>query len=286
MPTGVTLHIYDATGHEVITGMNKALKVLGTGAFHGAVEVYGREWSFGYVEGDTGVFCCEPGKCEAHSYKEAVDMGQTQMSEDEVSALIERMASDWPGESYELLTKNCCSFCDAFCIELGVGPIPKWVSNLAGAGATVQDGLFKAASKVEATRIIAAAKAGEIDEKYQVRSKFQAAAGAAAAKAGEIDEKYQVRQRVEAAGAAAAAKAGEIDEQYKVREKVEATREKLVSKTKELDAQYGISDAVSAAAKAATLKAGALFSKFEAPAAGKNDIAAPPPNAELPAVEK
>ena len=40
-------------------------------------------------------------------------------------AILSKMQGEWMGPSYDLLRKNCCSFSDAFCIELGVGPIPK-----------------------------------------------------------------------------------------------------------------------------------------------------------------
>ena len=54
-------------------------------------------------------------------------------------AILSKMQGEWMGPSYDLLRKNCCSFSDAFCIELGVGPIPKWVHRLADAGAAIGD---------------------------------------------------------------------------------------------------------------------------------------------------
>ena len=38
----------------------EVLRVAGTGAFHAAVEVYRAEWSYGFTDEGTGVFCCEP----------------------------------------------------------------------------------------------------------------------------------------------------------------------------------------------------------------------------------
>merc|ERR1712224_476437 len=114
------------------------LRAVGTGAFHAAVEVQGSEWSYGYVDEGTGVFDCEPKQCDMHQYRESLPMGETPRSAKEISDLLDRMASEWPGVEYDLLRKNCCSFSDAFCQELGVGPIPSWVTNLAGAGATLR----------------------------------------------------------------------------------------------------------------------------------------------------
>merc|ERR1719282_274777 len=53
------------------------------------------------------------------------------------------MSKKWLGEDYDLLRKNCCHFSNEFAKRLGVGPIPNWVLNLAGAGATCQDGYNK-----------------------------------------------------------------------------------------------------------------------------------------------
>jgi len=58
----------------------------------------------------------------------------------EVEELIEKLAKEWPGQDYDLLTRNCCHFADTFCIRLSVGPIPRWVKSLAGAGSRINRG--------------------------------------------------------------------------------------------------------------------------------------------------
>jgi hypothetical protein len=133
----VTLHIYDVTGNAVIEKANGILELLGTGAFHGAVEVYGPEWSYGGCDEGTGVASWAPMSCTAHHYRESVPMGETNLTYEEVNALIEKLSRDWPGEDYDLLSHNCCHFSDELCQELGVGPIPDWVLDLSGTGATL-----------------------------------------------------------------------------------------------------------------------------------------------------
>merc|ERR1719264_1433079 len=64
-------------------------------------------------------------------------MGKTMESEEEVMELIQMTEADWPGKSYDVLTRNCCHYCDELCQQLGVGEVPAWVLNLAGAGAAV-----------------------------------------------------------------------------------------------------------------------------------------------------
>eukprot|EP00435_Cladocopium_sp_Y103_P055176 s1720_g18.t1 len=137
----VMLRIYDVMGAEVVSGLNCLCRVIGTGAFHAGVEVYGLEWSFGFSEDGSGVFSCTPGECGGHAYREAVWMGDTPLGEEDVMILLSTLAQDWQGSDYDILRRNCCHFSDALCRQLQVGHIPGWVTNLAGAGAKVATGL-------------------------------------------------------------------------------------------------------------------------------------------------
>lgn len=48
------------------------------------------------------------------------------------------MRSEWSGNSYELLTKNCNHFCEALAKELECQPTPPWLNRMAsGADATI-----------------------------------------------------------------------------------------------------------------------------------------------------
>lgn len=191
-PTPVTLQIYDVSGNPAIKNVNQIFRAMGTGAFHAAVEVYGQEWSFGYTPDGCGIFNCPPRGCTAHSYREPVPMAETNMSEREVQRLLMEMADEWPGKNYDLLHRNCCHFSDELCRRLGVGSVPAWVTNLAGAGATLNRGFSTVASHAQNAGIIAAAKAGKIDEQYKVRSTVQARAQDLLAKAGELDSKLGI----------------------------------------------------------------------------------------------
>merc|ERR1740121_1365348 len=64
-------------------------------------------------------------------------MGKAAVSEADVRALLEMLKKEWPVYSYNTLNKNCCHFSNEFCQRLGVGSIPNWVMNLAGAGAAL-----------------------------------------------------------------------------------------------------------------------------------------------------
>jgi len=134
------------------------------------VEVYGAEWSFGYTDdGGSGIFSCDPGECGEHTYREAVAMGATCLREEDVILLLSALAQDWQGEDYDILHRNCCHFSDTLCRRLGVGPIPDWITNLAGAGAQVETGLRHAVSGVRAAAVIAAAKAVELEHELAIK---------------------------------------------------------------------------------------------------------------------
>lgn len=135
----VILQIYDVTGNEKVVKANNILYRLGTGAFHAGVEVYGTEWGYGKSR-FCGIFPCSPRQCAPHSYRESVQMGRTTLSRKQVEVLLQEMAPAWPGTSYDLLSCNCTHFANAFCQRLGVGPVPKWVTNLGAAGAALRKG--------------------------------------------------------------------------------------------------------------------------------------------------
>eukprot|EP00928_Gymnodinium_smaydae_P088184 TRINITY_DN72306_c0_g1_i1.p1 TRINITY_DN72306_c0_g1~~TRINITY_DN72306_c0_g1_i1.p1 ORF type:complete len:267 (+),score=69.99 TRINITY_DN72306_c0_g1_i1:38-802(+) len=189
----VKLNIYDVTTNGAIRGVNKLFRVIGTGAFHSGLEVYGQEWSYGFSEtGDTGVFPCPPRGCEVHAYRESLELGTTELSEAEVLQLVEQLEPAWLGGDYDLLRKNCCSFTNEMSERLGTGPIPAWVKNLAGAGATLNDGFARVGDAAHRQAIVAAAKAGEIDKKYGVASTVESNARAILTKAGELDGKLKI----------------------------------------------------------------------------------------------
>mmetsp|Transcript_134504 Transcript_134504/g.335561 ORF Transcript_134504/g.335561 Transcript_134504/m.335561 type:complete len:198 (-) Transcript_134504:134-727(-) len=135
VPTPVLLHVYDLGENFEVQALNAVLGALGTGAFHCGVEVYGHEFSFNYKSEGSGVFKCPPRSCPGHTYRTSVEMGFTTLTPSQVDRILNVLKHEWPGTSYHILENNCCAFSDAFCRALGVGPIPMWTRNLAGAGA-------------------------------------------------------------------------------------------------------------------------------------------------------
>jgi len=132
----VTLNIYNLGTSSEMVAMNQVLRVLGTGAFHCGVEVDGKEWSFE----STGIFCCKPQLCEEHVFSETLPMGKVMLSDDNIRSILHRLEErGWREGNYNVLTRNCCHFCNAFCKYLGVGTIPDWITSLARTGLALAD---------------------------------------------------------------------------------------------------------------------------------------------------
>eukprot|EP00898_Chlorokybus_atmophyticus_P000528 jgi/Chlat1/1476/Chrsp12S02019 len=146
MAAAVLLHVYDVTNsasgntNAAIVHLNRLMRDgvgLG-GVFHGGIEVYGEEWSFGYCERGTGVFCTVPTKNPMYSFRETVPLGMTALTQAKVKEIVTALSVDWQGCTYDLLARNCNHFCNELCEKLGVAPIPAWVNRLAnGADATL-----------------------------------------------------------------------------------------------------------------------------------------------------
>jgi len=139
--TPVTLHVYDVGNNPTIKKINNIGEATGSGGiFHAAVEIYGKEFSFGGSRKNiTGVFGCPPKGCPMHTYRESIFLGDCELSQQQVIAILDKMKPEWMAPTYDLLRKNCCFFSREFAIELGVGSIPKWVYSLANVGKRIEE---------------------------------------------------------------------------------------------------------------------------------------------------
>ena len=129
------------------------------GVFHAGVVVYGHEFAFGGHEFDaSGVFCTQPqdppsmpngGKLQ---HRECIYLGESDLTEQEVAALVQRMGQEYRGRAYHLLEKNCenktprqlepkpnhpsftCTgnhFAEDFAMLVSGKRIPGWINRLA-----------------------------------------------------------------------------------------------------------------------------------------------------------
>lgn len=97
--------------------------------------VHGVEYAFGAHEhSTTGIFEVEPKMCPGFTFRKSILIGRTDMGPKEVRAFMEKLAVEYSGNTYNLITKNCNHFCNDACVQLTGKPIPSWVNRLARLG--------------------------------------------------------------------------------------------------------------------------------------------------------
>jgi len=123
----VLLNVYDLSEDWLMANeMFQQTLELG-GAFHCGVEIYGREWTFG----TDGVFVSRPCFHQTHVYRQTIVIGHTRYCREDVVAVIaDELCPKWQGRSYDLLSRNCCTFSRALCRRLTGKNIPDWVDRL------------------------------------------------------------------------------------------------------------------------------------------------------------
>lgn len=141
-PDQVLVNVYEVTASDILDRMNKVTAseylTIG-GAFHVGVEVYGREWSYGWGKGP-GVACGLPRIHRRHRFRCTVPLECTPLSDGDVADIIGDLLELWPGEEYDWLHRNCCTFANAFTEALGVGRIPAWIDRFARGASVATSG--------------------------------------------------------------------------------------------------------------------------------------------------
>ncbi|XP_018841042.1 deSI-like protein At4g17486 isoform X2 [Juglans regia] len=128
--TQVLLNVYD------LTPLNNYMSWFGFGIFHSGIEVHGREYGFGAHDFPaSGVFEVEPRTCPGFVYRCSVPLGRITMLPSEFRVFIENVASEYHGDTYHLISKNCNHFTDDISWRLTAKHIPGWVNRLARLGA-------------------------------------------------------------------------------------------------------------------------------------------------------
>ncbi|XP_010245553.1 PREDICTED: deSI-like protein At4g17486 [Nelumbo nucifera] len=125
----VYLNVYD------LTPINGYAYWLGLGVYHSGVQVHGVEYAFGAHDfPTTGIFEGEPKQCPGFTFRKSILIGRTDLGPREVRAFMEKLAEEYTGNTYNLITKNCNHFCNDACLRLTGKPIPRWVNRLARLG--------------------------------------------------------------------------------------------------------------------------------------------------------
>ncbi|XP_059285117.1 uncharacterized protein LOC132038466 [Lycium ferocissimum] len=145
----VVLYVYDMTktdGHDAqnfaIVQTNKLLKdgISFGGIFHTAVQIYGNdEWAYGYRKNGTGVFSCPAGKNPSYTLHEKITLGRTECSHSKVNKMIKELSDSWPGNKYNIVSKNSNHFSNELLERLGVPKLPSWVNRVTNIADAAKD---------------------------------------------------------------------------------------------------------------------------------------------------
>eukprot|EP00927_Polykrikos_kofoidii_P051954 TRINITY_DN45728_c0_g1_i1.p1 TRINITY_DN45728_c0_g1~~TRINITY_DN45728_c0_g1_i1.p1 ORF type:complete len:369 (+),score=71.94 TRINITY_DN45728_c0_g1_i1:64-1107(+) len=125
----VQLNVYSPTGGQ-------------HAVYHTGVEVLGAEYVFG--GGDTafsGVSAQRPRVPPPGSgwvFYQTVELGDLKVTREEAHRIVAELQGEFPGNSYDLVKRNCNHFSDALAKKLCNGQgIPSWVNRAAGIGAAL-----------------------------------------------------------------------------------------------------------------------------------------------------
>ncbi|XP_039033451.1 deSI-like protein At4g17486 [Hibiscus syriacus] len=100
-----------------------------------AIKIHGVEDGFGAHEhATTGIFEVEPRQCPGFTFRKSILIGRTDLGPKDVRAFMEKLAKEYSGNSYHLISNNCNHFCNDECVQLTSKPIPRWVNRLARLG--------------------------------------------------------------------------------------------------------------------------------------------------------
>jgi len=138
----VYLNVYDLKIPEDPTAVGRWNSYLywgGLGLYHSGVQVHGKEYAFGGSAcSETGVFSVRPRNAPAAVFRESLLVGYTEMPAAQVDSLLLDLAAAYPGNSYNLLQRNCNHFADELSVLLTGNHAPYWINRMAWLGSQLK----------------------------------------------------------------------------------------------------------------------------------------------------
>lgn len=120
MPIDVVLNVYDLIDQTPLC----------CGFFHTGVEILGVEYSFGQ---GGGIYECTPKSAPDGRFRQSIHMGTIESTRISTAAL-DRIRPDFPGDSYNVIFRNCNDFSTSFVKAMMNKNIPGYINRLARLG--------------------------------------------------------------------------------------------------------------------------------------------------------
>ncbi|CAO3619793.1 unnamed protein product [Mucor fragilis] len=130
----IVLNVYDMLQPGFITNVGYC---LGIGIYHSGIEIGEHEYCFGGhdYEHVTGVFMVQPKiGPQGLLFKQSINMGYTNLSQQQVDKVLKEISKEYVGTSYKLLTRNCNHFSEDLCKRLTGKQAPGWINRAAKLG--------------------------------------------------------------------------------------------------------------------------------------------------------
>lgn len=133
-PIEIILNVYDL---NLKTNGHPLIKLTGLGFYHSGIEINGTEYAYGGNESNpgTGVFAAPPlsAEVEGVTYKESFLLGSVKNAS-RVNDVLDEVKRQFIANEYNLITRNCNHFCEAFTMQLLDKKLPSYVNKAANLG--------------------------------------------------------------------------------------------------------------------------------------------------------
>ncbi|KAI1846614.1 hypothetical protein JX265_009082 [Neoarthrinium moseri] len=132
--TEVIINVYDLLPPGRLSSL---LWNIGSSLLHTGVVINGREYAYGGHDRPhtTGVYWTAPRSCPpGGTFRTEILHGFTFATQAEIDTIIKSTSEDFPGTSYNLLTKNCNHFTQTLCERLTGRRGPSWLNRAAQIG--------------------------------------------------------------------------------------------------------------------------------------------------------
>jgi len=99
---------------------------FGFGAYHSGVQIGNVEYTYG---SGAGIFLTDPKSAPGAVFRESIEMGSFDGSSRRIDKILDELRTDFTGSAYNILTRNCNHFADAFLRKILNKPIPSYVNR-------------------------------------------------------------------------------------------------------------------------------------------------------------